>query len=102
VRKLVLKVVIGSQCTQEVETNIEIPSEGTYYIPNDYKEPETVRLVDYKVCNGVENEIVIMAIISYKSKLKDISPKLLFKTKGQASNYYLENKDSLHFEYLKD
>lgn len=105
-QELTLKVAIGTENYQTVKTGIQIPKEGKYYIPDSYREPSKVDVVGYVVNQSVENVIRVMAVIDIgrssinKIELEEISPKYLFKTKNEASDYYLKHKNEFDLSYL--
>lgn len=96
------KFSIGSIGTQQIDTKIELPKEMEYYyLPTDYREPLRVKLVDYNLHQGIENIIRVMACVDIGDlRLEEVSPNLLFKNKDEASNYYLEHKKELNWDYL--
>lgn len=101
-QELLIKICLGSEPLQQINTGIKVPRElEYYYIPDDYKNPTRVYLVDYRVNLSVDNTIMILAMISINidKELEEIDPKYLFETKNQASDYYLKNKPNLN--YLK-
>ena len=106
---LELKVAIGTGNFYRIKTQIKVPLENQdYYLPTDYKEPLKCRLVDYILTLSVDNIIRVMATVNIGKRtgsvkdinLKEVSPLLLFTTKNQASQCYLENKDKFNWDYL--
>ena len=102
-KNLRVKIGIGAESPYYIDTGILVPIEGVYYLPTDYKEPLKCTLVDYRTYGSVDNIIRVMAVVNIGNaiELKDISPKLLFSTKDQASQYYLDHRKELNFDYLK-
>lgn len=106
---LELKVAIGAGNYYGIKTQIKLPKVNeNYYLPTNYKEPLQCRLIDYTPTLSVENIIRIMATVDIGKQtglvedinLKEVSPLLLFTTKNQASQCYLENKDKFNWDYL--
>ena len=108
-KNLKIKVAIGSEQPYYIDTNIAVPVEGKYYLPTCYKNPTQCFLVDYQTYGSVDNIIRVMAVIDIGKfngdpnsiVLKDVSPQLLFSTEKKASQYYLDHKEELNFDYLK-
>ena len=104
--KLKIKVAVGSENYQFVDTEIEVPDIcKNYYLPTDYKNPLQVQLIDYNVVQCIDNLVRVMACVdvsqNLKIELKEVSPNLLFKSKDKASDYYLKHKSKLNWDYLK-
>lgn len=106
---LELKVAIGAENYYGIKTQIKLPKVNeNYYLPTNYKEPLKCRLVDYISTLSVDNIIRVMATVNIGKRtgsvkdinLKEVSPLLLFTTKNQAGQYYLENKDKFNWDYL--
>lgn len=100
---LKIKIAIGSEHYDYVNTQILVPVDSEYYyIPTDYKNPMRVYLVDYNSYQSVDNIIMIMAIVSDEETKKQfpVSPKLLFKNSSKAGDYYLNHKNELNFKFL--
>ena len=104
-----LKVKIGVWANEPyyVDTNILVSIEGNYYLPTSYTNPIKCKLIDYRTYGSVDNIIRVMAVIDIGKftgspnsiTLKEISPHLLFSTKDQAAQYYLDNKKELNFDF---
>lgn len=101
-KTLKIKVALGSEQPYLVDTDIQILQDNEYYyLPTDYKEPLKVKLVDYNINLSVNNIIRIMACIDIGNlQLEEVSPNLLFSKKDTASDYYLEHKKELNWDYL--
>lgn len=106
---LELKVAMGAGNHYRIKTQIKVPLKNkNYYLPTDYKNPLKCKLVDYTPMISVENIIRIMATIDIGKQsgmakditLREVSPSLLFTTKSQAAQCYLENKDKFNWNYL--
>ena len=101
-QNLKVRIGIGSDYPCQVDTGLLVPVEGKYYLPTSYKDPMLCKLVDYRTYGSVNNVIRVMAVIHIDGlPLKDVSPQLLFSTKDQAAQYYLDYKKELDFNYLK-
>lgn len=96
-----MKVRVGTGAIYSVDTQLVLPKEDYYYLPNEYKNPLKVKLVDYNVHQSVDNIIMILAAISINGNLIETNPQLLFKSKDKAGDYYLEHKEELDFSDLK-
>lgn len=95
-----MKVRVGTGAIYEVDTQLVLPKED-YYLPNEYKNPLKVKLVDYNVHESVDNVIMILAAISINGNIIETNPQLLFKSKDKAGDYFLEHKEELDFSDLK-
>lgn len=96
-----MKVRVGTGALYRVDTQLVLPKEEDYYLPNEYKNPLKVKLVDYNVHESVDNVIMILATISINGNLIETNPQLLFKSKDKAGDYYLEHREELDFSDLK-
>lgn len=102
-QNLKVKIGIGADYPYYIDTGLLVPVEGKYYLPTSYKDPMLCKLVDYNVYGSVDNVIRVMAAVHIDGlPLKDVSPQLLFSIKDQASQYYLDHKKELNFDYLKE
>ena len=102
-QELEIKIAIGSETNYCIKTNIYVPLESQYYyIPTDYKEPLKVYLVGYNNYNSVDNIIRVMAVVSYNKKQFEVTPNTLFKSSDKAQEYYLQNKNELNYDFLKE
>lgn len=102
-QNLKVRIGIGADYPYYVDTGLLVPSEDRYYLPTSYKDPTPCKLVDYNVYGSVNNVIRVMAVIHIDGlPLKDVSPQLLFSTKDQAAQFYLNHKKELNFDYLKE
>lgn len=101
---LKINVAIGSENPYEIDTGIKVPQTmKKYYLPTDYKEPLKVKLIDYDITLGVGNVLRILACVNIGNfELRQVTPNLLFKSKDKASDYYLEHKKELNWDYLKN
>ena len=108
-QSLKVKIGIGADEPYYVHTNVLVPIEGNYYyLPTSYTNPIKCKLINYRTYGSVDNIIRVMAVIDIGKftgspnsiTLKEISPHLLFSTKDQAAQYYLDNKKELNFDYL--
>lgn len=109
-KNLEIKIAIGSGEPYYINTNISVPIENKYYLPTSYQNPMKCVLVDYQTYGSVDNIIRVMAVVDVGKfngnpnsiVLKDVSPQLLFSTANQAGQYYLDHKEELNFDYLKE
>lgn len=97
----------------EIDTQIkkELKEFQTYYLPTDNINPKKCQFIYYSIVQSLGNtDFIILATIDIgefngnpKSvKLIDTNPHLLFKSKKKAGEYYLEHKEELDFEFLKN
>lgn len=100
---LELRVAIGSSEYYSIKTEIEVPEINKfYYLPTEYKEPIKCKLIDYIPTQSIRGAIRVLATVIVNDKLQDVSPNLLFKSKGKASEYYLKHKNEMNWNYLFD
>lgn len=68
-----------------------------YYLADNYKEPTIVHFIDWNISQSVDNVINIFCSVMNLSKkqIEYYNPSSLFKTKSQAQDYYLKNKEMI-------
>lgn len=68
-----------------------------YYLADDYKEPTIVHFIDWNISQSVDNIINMFCAVMNLSKkqIEYYNPSSLFKTKSQAQDYYLRNKEMI-------
>ena len=102
-QKLEIKIAVGSKNVNYIKTNIYVPKElKYYYIPTSYTNPLKVYLVGYNNYNSVDNIIRVMAVVSYNKKQYEVTPNTLFTNSNKAGEYYLQHKQELNYEFLKN
>lgn len=69
-----------------------------YYLADSYKEPTIVHFIDWNISPSVDNVINIFCSVLNLSKkqIEYYNPSSLFKTKSQAKDYYLKNKEMIN------